>query len=323
MNESLPSKTCLYVAAGRALGARDPDPAVRNPDYLAERLLGPVERELVAEQACVQALDQEYSEALKNREAIGSALMMQVRTRFIEERLADAVRNGATQLVILGAGFDTRAYRLTELLRNMRVFEVDRASTQEYKMRRIREAGIEVPANVTFVPVDFRHGELDGALRESGYDSSQVTFFIWEGVTMYLPEAAIEQTLRWIASQAPASEIVFDFVYRGVIDFLTNISIDQLPEQARPSVARLQKLEAGEPWIFGIPNGDEAAFLEKVGLILAERLPVGGKESRTRYLTRSDGSFYIPVQTAQQWPQANPGDEQAYYCLAVARVRSS
>ena len=79
MNESLPSKTCLYVAAGRALGARDPDPAVRNPDYLAERLLGPLERELVAEQACVQALDQDYSEALKNREAIGSALMMQVR----------------------------------------------------------------------------------------------------------------------------------------------------------------------------------------------------------------------------------------------------
>ena len=176
MNESLPSKTCLYVAAGRALGARDPDPAVRNPDYLAERLLGPVERELVAEQACVQALDLDYSEALKNGEALGSALMMQVRTRFIEERLADAVRNGATQLVILGAGFDTRAYRLTELLENTRVFEVDRPSTQEYKMRRIRETGIEVPANVTFVPVDFRHGELDGALRGAGYDSSQVTF---------------------------------------------------------------------------------------------------------------------------------------------------
>jgi methyltransferase (TIGR00027 family) len=323
MNESLPSKTCLYVAAGRALGARDPDPAVRNPDYLAERLLGPFERELVAEQACVQALDLEYSEALKNREAIGSALMMQVRTRFIEERLADAVRSGATQLVILGAGFDTRPYRLADLLRNLRVFEVDRASTQEYKIRRIREAGIEVPANVTFVPVDFRHGELDGALHDAGYDSSQITFFIWEGVTMYLPETAVEETLRWVAAQAPGSEIVFDFVYRGVIDFLTNISLDQMPEQARPGIARVQKLEAGEPWIFGIANGEEAAFLEKVGLALIERMPVGGKESRSRYLTRSDGSFYLPIQTTEQWPQANPGDENVFYCLAVARVRQS
>ena len=76
MSEALPSKTCLYVAAGRALGARDPDPAVRNPDYLAERLLGPEERALVSDQACVQALDQDYAEASKNLEAVGSALMM-------------------------------------------------------------------------------------------------------------------------------------------------------------------------------------------------------------------------------------------------------
>jgi O-methyltransferase involved in polyketide biosynthesis len=148
-----------------------------------------------------------------------------------------------------------------------------------------------------------------------------VTFFIWEGVTMYLPEAAIEETLRWVASQAPGSEIVFDFVYRGVIDFLAKMSLDQLPELARPGIARVQKLEAGEPWIFGITNGEEASFLEKFGLALVERMPVGGKESRTRYLTRSDGSFYIPIQTPDQWPQANPGDENAFYCLAVARVR--
>ena len=88
MNEPLPSKTCLYVAAGRALGAREADEAVRNPDYLAERLLGSKERALVADQACVQALDQDYALASKNMEALGVALMMQVRTRFIEERLA-------------------------------------------------------------------------------------------------------------------------------------------------------------------------------------------------------------------------------------------
>jgi methyltransferase (TIGR00027 family) len=319
MNESLPSRTCLYVAAGRALGARDPDAAVRNPDYLAERLLGPVERALVSDQACVQALDQDYAEASKNMEALASALMMQVRTRFIEERLAEAIANGATQVVILGAGFDTRAYRLTELLKNARVFEVDQPATQEYKRRRVREAGIEVPSNLTYVPVDFRRDQLGSALGGAGYDSSQVTFFIWEGVTMYLPETAIEETLRWIAAQAPGSMLIFDFVYRATIDFVASASFGHLPERAQQAIARVRRLEAGEPWIFGIPNGGEAEFLGKFGLTVSALLPVGGEESRRRYLTRSDGSFYFPLPPGVQRPTvgaaANPS-----YCLAEARV---
>jgi methyltransferase (TIGR00027 family) len=319
MSESTPSKTCLYVAAGRALGARDPDPAVRNPDYLAEQLLGPEERALVSDQACVQALDQDYAEASKNMEALGSALMMQVRTRFIEDRLADAIQKGATQVVILGAGFDTRAYRLTDLLRTARVFEVDQPSTQEYKIRRVHEAGIEVPPNLTYVPVDFRRDKLDAVLKAAGYDSSEVTFFIWEGVTMYLPEAAIEETLRWIGAQASGSTIVFDFVYRAVIDFMANMQVDHLPEQARQAIARIRKLEAGEPWVFGIPNGAEAEFLGKFGLTVQELMPIGGEESRKRYLTRSDGSFYFPLPPGVQRPPVGAAANVSY-CLAEARV---
>jgi len=320
MSESLPSRTCLYVAAGRALGARDPDPAVRNPDYLAERLLGPEERALVSDQACVQALDQD-PEVPASMEALSSALMMQVRTRFIEERLADAIEHGATQLVILGAGFDTRAYRLTDLLRSARVFEVDQPSTQEYKRRRIRETGIEVPANLTYVPVDFRRDNLGDVLRAAGYDSTARTFFIWEGVTMYLPEAAIDETLRWVASQATGSVIIFDYVYRAVIDFIDNMKVEQFPEQARAALERVRKLEQGEPWLFGIPSGTEAEFLGKFGLQLKELLPVGGEESRTRYLTRSDGTFYVPLPPGMERPPAGAGANVSY-CLAEAVVQN-
>ena len=212
MSNGQPSRTCLYVAAGRALGAREPDESIRNPDYLAERLLGPEERAMVADQPVVQALELDFAEARQNIEAIGSAIMMIIRTRFIEERLEHAIRDGVSQVVILGAGFDTRAYRLVELLKAARVFEVDQPSTQEYKKRRIRETGIEVPPNLTYVAVDFRHDKLGDVLAAAGYDSSQRTFFIWEGVTMYLPEAAVEETLRWVAAQAPGSTIIFDFV---------------------------------------------------------------------------------------------------------------
>lgn len=316
MNNDLPSKTCLYVAAGRALGAREPDESIRNPDYLAERLLGPEERAMVSEQAVVQALDMDFAEARKNIEALSSAVMMIIRTRFIEERLEQAIRGGVSQVVILGAGFDTRAYRLTELLKAVRVFEVDQPSTQEYKKRRIRETGIEVPPNLTYVPVDFRHDKVGDVLTAAGYDSNRKTFFIWEGVTMYLPEAAVEETLRWVAAQAPGCTIIFDFVGAMVIQFMATADLSKFPEAAQKAFDRLRRLTAGEPWIFGLPDTGEREFLAKQGLELLQLLPVGGPESMKRYLTRSDGTPYIPVPPPQQQAQSQRGG----YCLAEAFV---
>jgi methyltransferase (TIGR00027 family) len=306
----------LYVAAGRALGAREPDESIRNPDYLAERLLGPDERALVADQAVVQALELDFAEARKNIEALSSAIMMIIRTRFIEERLEQAIRGGVSQVVILGAGFDTRAYRLTELLEAVRVFEVDQPSTQEYKKRRIRETGIEVPSNLTYVAVDFRHDKVGDVLTAAGYDSNRKTFFIWEGVTMYLPEAAVEETLRWVAAQAPGSTIIFDFVGAMVIQFMATADLSKFPEAAQKAFERLRRLTAGEPWIFGLPDTGEREFLTKLGLELRELLPVGGPESMKRYLTRSDGTPYIEVPPPQQQAQSQRGG----YCLAEAVV---
>jgi len=304
------------VAAGRALGAREHDIAIRNPDYLAERLLGPEERALVNDLPVVQALELDFTEAAKNIEALSSAIMMIIRTRFIEERLEQAIREGVTQLVILGAGFDTRAYRLLELLKSVNVFEVDQSSTQEYKKRRVREVGIEVPSNLTYVPVDFRHDKLGDALGAAGYDSSRKTFFIWEGVTMYLPEAAVEETLRWVAAQAPGSTIIFDFMGAMLIKFMATADLSTFPEAAQKAFERLRRLTAGEPWIFGLPDTGEREFLAKQGLELRELLPVGGQDSMKRYLTRSDGTPYVPIPPAQQQAQSQRGG----YCLAEAVV---
>jgi methyltransferase (TIGR00027 family) len=315
-NHGQPSKTCLYVAAGRALGAREPDESIRNPDYLAERLLGPEERALVADQAVVQALDLDFAEARKNIEALSSAIMMIIRTRFIEERLEQAIRDGVSQVVILGAGFDTRAYRLTELLKAVQVFEVDQPSTQEYKKRRIRETGIDVPANLTYVPVDFRHDKVGDVLAAADYDSKKKTFFIWAGVTMYLPEEAVEETLRWVAAQAPGSIIIFDFVGAALIKFMATADLSKFPEAAQKAFDRLRRLTAGEPWIFGLPDTGEREFLVRLGLELLHLLPVGGPESMKRYMTRSDGRPYIEIPPPQQQAQSQRGG----YCLAEAVV---
>src|SRR5579859_7951133 len=104
----LPSRTSILTAAARALGSREPDASVRNPDWIAGRLIGPAELELIAEHPVSQALDRDFQEALNDPDVFGLAWLMLVRTRFIYEMMERAVRGGATQVVILGAGLDNR-----------------------------------------------------------------------------------------------------------------------------------------------------------------------------------------------------------------------
>ena len=122
------------------LGSREPDASVRNPDWVADRLIGPAELALIADHPISQALDRDFQEAMDDPDVFGFAWLMLVRTRFIDELMERAVRGGATQLVILGAGFDTRAHRFTELLKDTAVIEVDYGATQEYKKRRVAAA---------------------------------------------------------------------------------------------------------------------------------------------------------------------------------------
>src|SRR5678816_4861019 len=163
------SKTSIYVAAGRAVGAREPDPSARNPDYLAEKLLGDPAA-LNVDHPAVRALSLPYDEAMKDGEVIGIVRAMMVRTRFIDESLERAIAGGATQVAILGAGFDSHAYRFRELLAGVRAFEVDRPVTQTLKRQRVNEVLGGPPDNLTYVPIDFQHEDLREVLARHGYD---------------------------------------------------------------------------------------------------------------------------------------------------------
>jgi methyltransferase (TIGR00027 family) len=283
------SRTSIYTAAGRAVGAREPDSSVRNPDYLAESLLGdPSSFEI--DHPAVRALRLPYDEAMKDVEIVSTVRMMLVRTRFIDAALERAVEDGAAHVVILGAGFDSHAYRCHELLANVKVFEVDRPATQELKKQRVRETLGAPPANLTYVPSDFQHDDLAAVLRRHGHDQSLRTFFIMEGVTMYVPEPGVQATLRYVAGHPPGSAIVFDFMYRPVIDMLRNINWATVPDSFKPMAQRFLNLIKDEPWVFGIPVDGERAFLGDAGLELREALAIGGEESIRRYATRADGT---------------------------------
>jgi methyltransferase (TIGR00027 family) len=284
------SRTSIYVAAGRAVGAREPDPTVRNPDDLAATLLGDPST-LTLQHPIVHALNLPYDEAMKDVEVVNIVRTMIIRTRFIDDALARAVTAGARQVVVLGAGFDSHAYRCQDLLAPVKVFEVDRPATQAMKRQRVDSALGGPPKNLTYVPIDFQHEDLRDVLGRHGYDPRARTFFILEGVTMYVAEEAVRATFRFVGSHPPGSGIVFDYVYRAMIDFLASANVETMPAATRPFFERFKNLIKDEPWIFGVPVGGERDFVAEFGLELCEAFTVGGEESLKRFVTKADGSL--------------------------------
>jgi methyltransferase (TIGR00027 family) len=283
------SKTAIYVAAGRAIGSREPDAGARTPNHLAGKLLGDPS-ELHIDHPVIRALSLPYDEAMTSIEVVNNVRMMMVRTRFVDGALTRAVGEGARQVAILGAGFDTHAYRFADQLAGLKVFEVDRPATQAVKRQRIRAVLGSAPPNLTYVPVDFQHEDWRTALTHHGYDSGLRTFFILEGVTMYVPASSASDTFAFVGTHPPGSAIVFDFVYQAAIDMLARIDLARVPDAARPFLQRFLDLIKDEPWVFGLPLSGEREFLREFGLQLLEQLTIGGEESLRRYATRADGT---------------------------------
>jgi len=137
--------------------------------------------------------------------------LMAVRSRYAEDRLAEAVGQGIAQYVVLGAGLDTFAYR--NPFSSLRVFEVDFPATQEWKRTMLAEAGISLPAGLTFVPLDFERKTLADGLCEAGFDAGSAAFFGWLGVVPYLTLDAFRSTLATIARLPAGSGVSFDYSF--------------------------------------------------------------------------------------------------------------
>jgi methyltransferase (TIGR00027 family) len=193
-----------------------------------------------------------------------------VRTKYIDDCLVDALRHGAKQVVILGAGFDCRASRIPEITQS-RVFEVDHPATQVTKKRRLRR----LPSHVTYVPIDFTAGTLDAVMRAAGYRLDVTTFFICEGVTHYLPAEIIDAVFRYVGQSAVGSELVFTYIHRGMLDGSAQFA------GADNTLATVRR--AGEPYTFGFVPADLPRYLAARNLALVE--DVGADTYRERYLT--------------------------------------
>jgi methyltransferase (TIGR00027 family) len=203
--------------------------------------------------------------------ALASAV---ARTRYIDDALLAAIHDGAQQVVILGAGFDARAYRFRGLER-LRVYEVDHPDTQIAKIARLKPALGALPPHVCFVPADFTRDGLAAAMAAAGYAPAVKTFFLCEGVLSYLTPEAADALLRWVGRAAPAgSKIVFTYTDIGA----TFTAQEAL--QARRLLATLSRI--GENFQFGLARDQLPAYLGERGLAVGEDVALG--DLNVRYL---------------------------------------
>src|SRR5512136_2493478 len=199
MRKSQSSMTAVGIAIVRAIESEKPE---------TERICyDPYARQFV-NGALYQFV--KFFDRLGYSEMRGPGVMgfLTVRERHIDEYLKTCLANGVQQVVILGAGFDARAYRFEEFKRGVKVFEVDHPATQQAKLKRLRKIFGDVPAYVTYVPIDFNTQTLEQRLAECGYKEDAQTLFIWQGVTQYLTPEAVDRTLAFVANHsAPGSSI--------------------------------------------------------------------------------------------------------------------
>ncbi len=269
-----PSETAIATAFVRALAAHDEREEVRGPDTLAEIFLPEESRAPLKDPAARAWI-------MRHKLTPGTYEFMIARTAFFDRIVAEALHDNVAQVVFLGAGYDSRAYRFRDLIRDTRIFELDTRPTQQRKRQLLQRAGIPLPERLTFVPIDFDDDDLEDTLVKAGFTPQRMTVYVWEGVTYYLSAEVVDSTLRFIReNSSPRSSLAFDYASLSR-QALNDGSVQRLREHMRSAYT-------SEPTRFGIREGELEGFLAQRGYEIIEHLTPA--EIEKKYLVRRDGS---------------------------------
>ncbi len=260
-------RTALGAAICRLIEQYQPDETRLFNDSVARELVGAPIR-VMMQLAAMRHFTIQQTDAV----AQGIFGVQICRTRYIDDTVQAAISKGVGQLIILGAGLDTRPYRLPKM-DVVKVFEVDLPAVQTNKMEKIKKHFGQLPENVTFIPIDFDTQNLETVFARTTYDSSKPTVFIWEGVTQYISEEAVQQTLAFVGKSASGSIIVFTYVLKSIIERRSDIpDADHMMD----TVAKTA------PWVFGLEPSSLPTFLKPFHPALVA--DVGAAEYQARYL---------------------------------------
>jgi methyltransferase (TIGR00027 family) len=245
MKKTQASTTAQGIAFVRALESSKPAGERICHDPLARRLISPA----------FYLLGRLFISHAE-RKGPGVIGFLAARCRYIDDYLQTCLEAGLDQLVILGAGLDSRAYRIEQLKGRVKVFEVDHPATQQVKIGKLEKILGKLPEHVTYVPVDFDEETLHKLL-DYGYSPQVRTLFIWEGVVHYLTAEAVDQTLEFVKNSGAGSSIIFDYVYASALT----------AAHKREEIVRMQRTKryTGEGLVFGIEEGQVEEFLRVRG----------------------------------------------------------
>jgi len=205
------------------------------------------------------------------------------RTTFFDGLFLDALKNQVPQIVLLGAGYDSRAYRFARLNIGTKIFELDAPPTQNRKIKCLKAAHISIPAEVHYVPINFMTESLSDVLDQAGYKDRERALFLWEGVSYYLDREAVQQTLGFVSRcSLPDSAIAFDYIIA--------ISEEDLPAYygASELMKSMKEHHANEALMFSIKPGEIESFLAENHLRMIDHMDNAAIERK--YLMDDNGS---------------------------------
>jgi methyltransferase (TIGR00027 family) len=272
-----PSKTAMRNATARAFGAIDEREEIRGHDYLAELFIP----EHLKDPFKNPTMRKELMLMVKS-ETPGMYEYLNVRTAYFDNIFEQALREKFSQIVFLGAGYDTRPYRFKDLIKDARIFELDIHTTQQQKIKLLQQNNIPMPEQLTYVPINFNTETLEDVLFKTGYNKGQKNLFIWEGVTYYLWPKAVDDVFDFIKlSSSVGSTVCLDYQALWP-EMLNAYGLKELSEHMRTN-------NPGESSRFGIERGKIESFLSDRGYKMIDHLTA--EDMERKFLTRKDGSL--------------------------------
>lgn len=271
--ESTTSRTAEMTCVSRACSVLEANPYYKSADYIAPLLLP---------SGLKPFLHFSLSRRLFSKVAAPKGIYEYViaRTKYIDAIFRQALVEQLDQILIFGAGFDTRALRFQDAIGNTRVFELDVPVTQQAKIGQYQKRHLAIPASLTFIAIDFDKETLSTKLNEAGFCKHRRSLFILEGLTMYLQPESVNETFQIIRDYASKeSWIVFDYIYASVLRkegiYYGETGITQTVT------------DAGEQWHFGIEKGQIEQFLIRYAMQLIDHKD--SKDLEKAYFSAPDG----------------------------------
>ena len=274
-----PSETALFAALRRTIAYKEYNNDKFGPDYLAEIFLPPHFRFFLKFKKIRENTKKKLAQMMP-----GLTELIIARTALFDNLFMDALKNQTPQIVFLGSGYDSRAYRFAKSNKSTIIYELDALPTQNRKIKCLKAAHINIPREVKYVPINFTNDSLGDVLKKAGYKSQEKTLFLWEGVSYYLDSDSVERTLEYVGQLShKESVIAYDYsisipeedrgMYYGVNEFMKS----------------MKKHHANEELVFTIKQGAIESFLMDRGLRMIEHLDNKGIE--LKYLVDNNGSL--------------------------------